>query len=151
MQRRGPSEAILPNKPSIVDGRGIIKLAVWPYFELTVSGAPKSSARHINSGWRVLVEERPSRLCRQEYEPQEHSGFMAFCQKSYCVLYKGLRLDVWRVGDNIGVDGFILRQEVNSGAAESVIHQVGRPNLMTVLTKDLGNMPAATARFPYVL
>lgn len=75
---------------------------------------------------------------------------MAVRQKGYCVLYKGLRLGVGRVGDNIGVDGFVLRQEVNSRAAKAVIHQIGRPNLMTAPTKDLGNMPAAATGFPYV-
>lgn len=59
---------------------------------------------------------------RQKYKPQEHSGFMAVRQKGYCVLYKGLRLGIGRVSDNVGVNGFVLRQEVNFRAAKAVVH-----------------------------
>ena len=150
VQRRGPGEAVLPNKPGIVDGRGIIELSVRPHFELTISGAPEPGARYVNSGGRVLFKERPSGLRRQKYKPQEHSGFMTVRQKRYCVLDKGLRLGVGRICDNVDIDGFALRQEVKSRAAKAVIHQVGRQNLMTVLAKDLGDMPAAATGFPYV-
>lgn len=98
----------------------------------------------------MLIEERPSRLRRQKYKPQEHGSFMAVRQKGYCVLREGLRLDIRRVCDNVGVDRFTLRQEVHAGTAKAVIYQVGRQNLMPMLDKDLGNMPAAAARFPYI-
>ena len=43
-------------------------------------------------------------------------------QKGYSVLRKSLRLNIGRVGDNIGVNGRILRQEVNTRLAVAVIH-----------------------------
>lgn len=73
---------------------------------------------------------------------------MAVRQKGYCVLCKSLRLNIRWVCDNIGVNGFALRQEVDSRAAIAVIRQIGRQNRMAVPAKDLGDVPAAAARFP---
>lgn len=73
---------------------------------------------------------------------------MAVRQKGYCVLCKSLCLNIRRVCDNIGVNGFALRQEVDSGAAVAMIRQISRQNRVAMLAKDLGDMPAAAARFP---
>lgn len=66
------------------------------------------------------------------------------------MLRKGLSLNVGRIGDNIGVNGNLLGQEVEARLAVAVIQQISRPNLMAVLDKDLRNMPAAAAGFPDV-
>ena len=112
-----------------------IKLSIRPYFELAIFGAPKPGARYVNSCGRVLFKERPSCLRRQEHKPQEHSSFMAFRQKRYCVLNESLRLGIGWICDYVSVNGFALRQEVNAKTAIAVIHQVGRLNAIPMLDK----------------
>lgn len=75
---------------------------------------------------------------------------MAVRQKGYCVFCEGLSLNIGRVGNNIGINWRILQQEVNTRLAVAVIRQVSRSDLMPMLDKNLGNMPAAATRFPYI-
>lgn len=66
------------------------------------------------------------------------------------MLYEGLRLNIGRVGDNIGSNGHSSRQKVKPRLSIAVVYQVSRPNIVAMFDKDLRNMPAAATGFPNV-